>query len=73
MSKSLNNYIGINEPPKEIFGKTMSIDDDIMFKYYELTTDIPMDEVNQMKEDMQTGKIHPKDIKVRLAKELCAQ
>ena len=73
MSKSLNNYIGINEPPKEIFGKTMSIDDNIMFKYYELTNDIPMTEVNQMKEDMQTGKTHPKDIKVRLAKELCAQ
>jgi tyrosyl-tRNA synthetase len=73
MSKSLNNYIGINEPPKEIFGKTMSIDDNIMFKYYELTTDIPMDEVNQMKEDMQSGKTHPKDIKVRLAKEICAQ
>ncbi|MCL1833796.1 MAG: tyrosine--tRNA ligase [Leptospirales bacterium] len=73
MSKSLNNYIGINEPPKEIFGKTMSIDDNIMFKYYELTTDIPMDEVNKMKEDMQAGKTHPKDIKVRLAKELCAQ
>ena len=73
MSKSLNNYIGINESPKEIFGKTMSIDDNIMFKYYELTTDIPMDEVNKMKEDMLAGKIHPKDIKVRLAKELCAQ
>ncbi|MCL1865405.1 MAG: tyrosine--tRNA ligase [Spirochaetes bacterium] len=73
MSKSLNNYIGINEPPKEIFGKTMSIDDNIMFKYYELTTDVPMGEVSQMKEDMQTGKMHPKDIKVRLAKELCAQ
>ena len=73
MSKSLNNYIGINEPPKEIFGKTMSIDDNIMFKYYELTTDIPMDEINQMKKDMQAGKAHPKDIKVRLAKELCAQ
>ena len=73
MSKSLNNYIGINEPPREIFGKTMSIDDNIMFKYYELTTDVPMDEVKQMKEDMQSGKTHPKDIKVRLAKELCAQ
>jgi len=73
MSKSLNNYIGINEPPKEIFGKTMSIDDNIMFKYYELTTDVPMDEVSQMKENMQSGITHPKDIKVRLAKELCTQ
>jgi tyrosyl-tRNA synthetase len=51
----------------------MSIDDNIMFKYYELTTDIPMDEVNRMKEDMLAGKMHPKDIKVRLAKELCTQ
>ena len=73
MSKSLNNYIGINEHPKEIFGKTMSIADDIMFRYYELGTDVPMDEVKKLKEDMEKGTAHPRDIKIRLAKELCAQ
>jgi tyrosyl-tRNA synthetase len=73
MSKSLNNYIGINEHPKEIFGKTMSIADDIMFRYYELGTDVPMDEVTKLKEDMESGAAHPRDIKIRLAKELCAQ
>ncbi|PKL18613.1 MAG: tyrosine--tRNA ligase [Spirochaetae bacterium HGW-Spirochaetae-5] len=73
MSKSLNNYIGINEHPKEIFGKTMSIADDIMFRYYELGTDVPMDEVEKLKQDMEAGTAHPRDIKIRLAKELCAQ
>lgn len=73
MSKSLNNYIGINEHPKEIFGKTMSIADDIMFRYYELGTDVPMEEVKKLKEDMENGTAHPRDIKIRLAKELCAQ
>jgi tyrosyl-tRNA synthetase len=73
MSKSLNNYIGINEHPKEIFGKTMSIADEIMFRYYELGTDVPMDEVAKLKQDMEAGAAHPRDIKIRLAKELCAQ
>jgi tyrosyl-tRNA synthetase len=73
MSKSLNNYIGINEHPKEIFGKTMSIADDIMFRYYELGTDVPMEEVRILKENMENGTAHPRDIKIRLAKELCAQ
>ena len=45
MSKSLHNYIGINEPPKEIFGKVMSISDELMFIYYELVTDVPRDEI----------------------------
>ncbi|HPX92435.1 MAG TPA: tyrosine--tRNA ligase, partial [Spirochaetota bacterium] len=73
MSKSLNNYIGINEHPRDIFGKTMSISDDIMFRYYELVTDVPMDEVKRLEQGMKDGTIHPRDIKVRLAKEICAQ
>jgi tyrosyl-tRNA synthetase len=73
MSKSLNNYIGINEHPRDIFGKTMSISDDIMFRYYELVTDVPMDEVKRLEQGMKDGSIHPRDIKVRLAKEICAQ
>jgi tyrosyl-tRNA synthetase len=48
MSKSLGNYIGINEPPKEIFGKVMSLGDDLMRTYYELTTDVPMPEVERI-------------------------
>ena len=73
MSKSLNNYIGIDEPPKEIFGKTMSISDDLMYHYYELVTDVPMEEVETIKSDVKNGKLHPKKAKVKLAKEICAQ
>lgn len=73
MSKSLNNYIGINESPREIFGKTMSIADSIMFRYYELATDVPMDEVKKLENGMKDGSIHPRDIKVRLAREICSQ
>ncbi len=73
MSKSLGNYIGINESPREIFGKGMSISDDIMFWYYELVTDVPMDEIKQMKDGVRDGSVHPRDVKVRLAKEICSQ
>ena len=50
MSKSLGNYIGINEPPQEIFGKVMSISDDLMWRYYELCTDLPMSEIASLRE-----------------------
>lgn len=73
MSKSLGNYIGINESPREIFGKGMSISDEIMFWYYELVTDVPMAEIKQMKDGVKDGSVHPRDVKVRLAKEICAQ
>ena len=73
MSKSLGNYIGINESPREIFGKGMSISDDIMFLYYELVTDVPMDEIKRMKDGIKDGSVHPRDVKVRLAKDICAQ
>jgi tyrosyl-tRNA synthetase len=59
MSKSLNNFIGITEPPAEIFGKTMSISDTLMLRYYELLTDVPLAEVKLM---------HPKEAKARLGK-----
>jgi len=58
MSKSLDNYIGITEPPSEIFGKTMSISDDLMLRYFELLSDFPLDEIKTM---------HPKDAKKKLA------
>ncbi|MDD5383104.1 MAG: tyrosine--tRNA ligase [Candidatus Margulisbacteria bacterium] len=58
MSKSLNNYIGITEPPSEIFGKTMSISDDLMLRYYEIMTDLPLKEIKAL---------HPKEAKKKLA------
>jgi len=64
MSKSFGNYIGINEPAKEIFGKVMSISDELMLKYYELLTDQNLDEIKKM---------HPKEAKVNLAKILITQ
>ncbi|MGB4269557.1 MAG: tyrosine--tRNA ligase [Spirochaetota bacterium] len=73
MSKSLNNYIGIDEDPQQIFGKVMSISDDLMFLYYELVTDVPRAEIENYKKGIQDGSVHPKDVKVRLAKEICAQ
>ncbi|MDY6969269.1 MAG: tyrosine--tRNA ligase [Spirochaetota bacterium] len=73
MSKSLNNYIGINEPPKEIFGKVMSISDELMFNYFKLVTDVPMDKVDSFRAGIKDESLHPRDVKVRLAKEICAQ
>jgi tyrosyl-tRNA synthetase len=70
MSKSFGNHIGITESPKEMFGKIMSISDDLMWKYYELLTDISMDDINMMKKDAVAGRLNPKDAKVRLAKEI---
>ncbi len=70
MSKSLGNYIGVNEDPNEIFGKTMSIQDQLITRYFELVTQVPMDEIVQMGQDMDSGKLNPRDAKVRLAREL---
>lgn len=69
MSKSLGNYIGINESAKDIFGKTMSIPDNMILKYMEYTTDIPMEDIANYKAEIESGK-NPRDIKVILAKEL---
>lgn len=68
MSKSLDNYIGINETPKDMFGKTMRISDELMFRYYELLTDLKPADVEQLKRDMKEGRKHPRAIKVELAK-----
>ena len=73
MSKSLNNYIGIDEEPNQIFGKVMSISDELMFTYYEMVTDVPMDEVKALETGMKDGSIHPRAIKARLGKEICTQ
>ncbi len=68
MSKSLNNYIGVEDSPKDMFGKTMSVSDELMYKYYELLTDLTMDEIKALRADVAGGKKHPRDVKVNLAK-----
>ena len=70
MSKSLGNYIGINEPPQEIFGKVMSISDDLMWRYYELLTDLTLEEINAMRLAARLGERNPRDIKADLAKRI---
>jgi tyrosyl-tRNA synthetase len=72
MSKSLANYIGINEAPKEQFGKVMSISDSLMFRYYELLTDVPLDEIKKLKDQVAAGERHPMDAKADLAVRIIA-
>ena len=73
MSKSLGNYIGITESPGEIFGKIMSVSDDIMVKYYELLSSLSNTELEELKQGLKNGTAHPRDAKVRLAKEITAR
>jgi tyrosyl-tRNA synthetase len=70
MSKSLGNYVGITEPPAEMFGKMMSIPDELMWSYYELVTDRTPQEIAELKNEVKTGKLHPMDAKMRLAEEV---
>lgn len=70
MSKSLGNYIGINEPPNVMYGKVMSIPDEIMISYYELTTDLEPEEIEEIKRKLEEGTLHPRDAKMRLAREI---
>ena len=70
MSKSLNNYIGITEEPKDIYAKTLSISDELMWRYYELLSARSLDEIAKMKEDVANGTLHPKIAKENLALEL---
>lgn len=70
MSKSLGNYIGINESPREMYGKTMSIADELMIRYFELVTPVSNEEINQLKTGLQDGSIHPRDLKMRLGREI---
>ncbi len=72
MGKSLNNYIGITEPPDQIFGKLMSIPDEVLVPYFELCTDVPAEEVAQMAADMKSGALNPRDAKRRLGREIVA-
>ena len=68
MSKSLNNYIGIKEVAKEMFGKVMSIPDAMMYRYYELCTDWPVSKIEALRQDVANGRRHPKEAKTELAK-----
>ena len=72
MSKSLNNAIGINEPPAEMYGKLMSISDELMWKYWVFLTDLKQSEVDQLRADVAAGKVHPMDVKKRLARTITA-
>jgi len=69
MSKSLNNYIGITEPQKDIFGKTMAIPDSLILKFFELATDFSLEEIEKVKKALEGGE-NPRNLKVKLAKEL---
>ncbi len=67
MSKSLGNYIGITEAPEDIYGKVMSISDPLMFRYWELLTQVPEAEIEQMRQGMASGELHPMKLKAQLA------
>ena len=72
MSKSYGNYIGITEAPTEMFGKVMSISDELMWRYYELVTDVSMADIERMKADVASGAAHPMKLKQELGKRIVA-
>jgi tyrosyl-tRNA synthetase len=73
MSKSLGNYVGIDEPPQEMFGKIMSISDTLMLRYYELLSDLSVGDLERLKADLDGGALHPRLAKENLAKEMVAR
>lgn len=68
MSKSLDNYIGVEDIPREMFGKSMRVSDELMLRYYELLTDITVDELEKLKADLKSGAKHPRNVKVELGR-----
>jgi tyrosyl-tRNA synthetase len=72
MSKSLNNAVGINEPPSEMYGKLMSISDELMWKYWVFLTDLKQSEVDAMQAEVAAGKLHPMAVKKNLARTITA-
>ncbi len=70
MSKSLGNYVGVTDPPKDMFGKVMSISDELMFRYYELLTDLSLAEIDALRKKMNEGAVHPKRVKMDLARRI---
>jgi len=73
MSKSLDNYIAVEDSPRDMFGKTMRVSDELMLRYYELLTDITVDQLSVLKADLASGKKHPRAAKVELARTLVAR
>ena len=73
MGKSLGNYVGISESPKDMFGKLMSITDELMFRYYTLLSDMSLKDIEKMKQDIETGDFHPMTAKKNLAKEIVSR
>ena len=73
MSKSLGNYVGIREEPRDIYGKLMSISDELMWRYYELLSDYSLEEVGEMQAKVASGDLHPKECKEELAREMVAR
>lgn len=73
MSKTYGNYIGITDPPEEMFGKIMSISDTLMWNYYELLSALSLDEITKLKRGVDSGAIHPKETKEKLALEIVAR
>jgi tyrosyl-tRNA synthetase len=73
MSKSLNNHIGVAEPPLEIYGKVMSIPDSLILDYFELVTDVPEEEIAEFKKQLKTRSVNPMNLKKRLAHEIVRQ
>ncbi len=73
MSKSLGNYVGVTDEPKEMFGKIMSIPDTLMLKYYELLTDLKLEELEAVRKQLEEGTTNPRDLKARLARQLVRQ
>ncbi len=72
MSKSLGNYIGISEPPREIFGKVMSVSDALMWRYWELCTDLTTPEIEGLRRRVESGELHPRQVKADLARHIVA-
>jgi tyrosyl-tRNA synthetase len=68
MSKSKNNYIGIDESPQEMYGKSMSLPDQLMNKFFSLVTDLPLKQIQAITEDLESGELHPRDAKMLLGK-----
>ena len=72
MSKSLGNYVGVTDAPGEMFGKVMSVSDELMWRYYLLLTDLPAASIDQLKADVTSGAVHPRQAKVDLARRIVA-
>lgn len=73
MSKSLGNYIGITEPANDIYGKILSVSDELMFRYFELLSDLTNEQIDELKTGMASGQLHPKKVKQQLAREMTAR